>query len=81
VIFATLEEYLPLSDLLKIVVVCVGVAIISPAAAALVITGFETQANAHQAGGSRLAGDLRIALGVAVIAVMIAVGIYALINA
>ena len=76
--FASLEEYLPLGDLLRILVVCVGVAVIAPSAAALVITGFEAQANAHQAGGNRLRGDLRIAVGVAMLAAMIAVGIYAL---
>jgi hypothetical protein len=76
--FASLEEYLPLGDLLRILVVCVSVAVIAPSAAALVITGFEAQANAHQAGRNRLPGDLRIAIGVAVLAAMIAAGIYAL---
>jgi hypothetical protein len=78
--FANLDEYLPFDDLLKILVVCVSVAVIAPSAAALVITGFETQATARQAGGSRLAGDLRIGLGVAVMVAMIAVGLYALVN-
>jgi hypothetical protein len=79
-IFASLHEYLPLDDLLKILVACVAVAVIAPSAAALVITGFESQANAHHSGQSRVRGDLRIALGVAVIAAMIAAGLYTLIN-
>jgi hypothetical protein len=78
VILASFQEYLPLDDLLKIVAVCIGVAVIAPCAAALVITGFEAQANAHAAGGKRLFGDLRIALGVLVLAALIGVGILAL---
>jgi hypothetical protein len=78
VILASFQEYLPLDDLLKIVAVCLGVAVIAPCAAALVITGFEVQENAHKAGKKRLFGDLRIALGVLVLAVLIGVGILAL---
>jgi hypothetical protein len=78
VIVASFQEYVPLGDLGKIVAVCVGVAVIAPSAAALVITGFEAQADAHEAGGSRLCGDLRIGLGIAVIVALVAVGIFAL---
>jgi hypothetical protein len=80
VIFASLHDYLPLDDLLKIVVACVAVAVIAPSAAALVITGFDAQATAHSSGRSRVGGDLRIVLGVAVVAAMIAVGLYTLIE-
>jgi hypothetical protein len=79
-IFASLHDYLPLDDLLKILIVCVGVAVLAPSAAALVITGFETQSNAHRSGQSRWAGDVRIALGVALVAAMVAAGLYTLIN-
>jgi hypothetical protein len=79
-IFASLHEYLPLDDLLKILIVCAGVAVVAPSAAALVITGFESQAQAQRAGQGRLAGDLRIALGVAIIAAMIVAGLYTLID-
>jgi hypothetical protein len=79
-IFASFQEYLPLDDLAKILAVCVAVAVIAPAAAALVITGFEAQATAHSAGQTRIRGDSRIALGVAIIAAMIIVGIYAMTN-
>jgi hypothetical protein len=79
--FASFQEYLPVDDLLKIVAVCVVVALVAPAAAALVITGFETQGGAHGAGGrSKLGGDARIAVGVLAIAAMIAAGIYAMAN-
>ena len=77
-IAASFQEYVPLGDLARIVAVCVGVAVIAPSAAALVITGFEAQARAHEAGGSRLRGDLRIGLGIAVIVALVAVGIVAL---
>ena len=79
-IFASLHDYLPLDELLKILIVCVGVAVIAPSAAALVITGFEAQDQAQRGGTSRIAGDLRIALGVAVLGAMILVGLYALVN-
>jgi hypothetical protein len=78
--FAGFQEYLPVEDLLKIIAVCVAVAVVAPSAAALVITGFEAQAGAHGDGRRRLNGDLRIAVGVVVIAVMIIAGIYAMTN-
>jgi len=80
VIIASFQDYLPVSDLLRIVAVCLAVAVAAPAAAALVITGFGAQASAEQEGRSRALGDLRIALGVVVIAAMIIVGLYAMSN-
>jgi hypothetical protein len=76
-IFASLHDYLPLDDLLKIVVACLAVAVIAPSAAGLVITGFEQQSNAQRAGGTRLIGEARIAIGVAIIAGLIVLGILA----
>ncbi|MDX6540044.1 MAG: hypothetical protein QOI71_1654 [Gaiellales bacterium] len=73
---ATFQDYVPLGDLARIVAVCVGVAVIAPSAAALVITGLEAQAD----GAGRLRGDIRIALGVAAIVALVAIGILALIN-
>jgi hypothetical protein len=75
---AAFQDYLPLDDLGKIVAVCFGVAVISPAAAALVIRGFEAQSNAHGSGGSRIPGDLRIAIGVVTLVSLIVLGILAL---
>ena len=79
-IVAGFQEYLPVAELLRIVAVCAAVAIIAPSAAALVITGFEAQANARRAGRTRLPADFRIALGVAVLAALISAGLYALID-
>jgi heme/copper-type cytochrome/quinol oxidase subunit 2 len=78
VIIASFQDYLPVSDLLRIVAVCLAVAIVAPAAAALVITGFEAQASADESGRSRTSGDVRIALGVVVVVAMIIVGLYAM---
>jgi len=80
VIIASFQEYLPLDDLLRIVAVCIAVAVVAPTAAALVITGFEAQSNARHSGQTRMLGDLRIALGGAIIAALIFVGLYALID-
>jgi hypothetical protein len=76
-IFASLHDYLPLDDLFKILIACLAVAVIAPSGAALVITGFEKQADAHRAGGSRTGGDIRIVIGVAVILALIVLGILA----
>jgi hypothetical protein len=80
VIVASFQTYLPLEDLLRIVAVCLAVAVAAPTAAALVITGFEAQASAHESGRSRAPGDVRIAFGVAIIAAMVIVGLYAMSN-
>jgi hypothetical protein len=80
VILAAFKDYLPLDDFWKIVAVCLVVAVVSPVAAALVITGFEAQSKAHVAGGSRTPGDVRIALGVLALGVLIALGILALVK-
>ena len=79
-IVASFQHYLPLGDLARIVAVGAGVAVIAPAAAALVITGFEAQDEAHHANRTRVPGDLRIALGVMIIVVLVFLGIYALID-
>jgi hypothetical protein len=79
VIVASFQDYVPLGDLARIVAVCLAVAVIAPSAAALVITGFEAQATASATRGSRLRGDIRIALGVAVIVTLVTLGILALI--
>ena len=71
---ASLKDYLPLDDLLKIVVVCLVVAVIAPAAVSLAIAGLDRR--------SRHAGDVSgtalVVVGVAVIAALIGAGLYAL---
>jgi hypothetical protein len=77
-IAASLQAYLPLGELARIVAVCLGVSLIAPVAASLVITGLAAQASSRRQGEGSLAGDLRIALGVTVLVALIATGIYAL---
>jgi hypothetical protein len=77
-VIGSFQDYLPLNDLWKILVVCLAVAVVSPAAAALVIDGFEAQAKAQASGGGRTGGDLRIALGILILAALVAFGILAL---
>jgi hypothetical protein len=77
-VIGSFQDYLPLNDLWKILVVCLAVAVVSPAAAALVIDGFEAQAKAQASGGGRNGGDLRIALGILILAALVAFGILAL---
>ena len=79
-IVANFQHYLPLGDLARIVAVGAGVAVIAPTAAALVITGFEAKDDAHQGNRTRVPGDVRIALGILIIVVLVFLGIYALID-
>jgi hypothetical protein len=71
---ASLKDYLPLSDLLKIIVVCLVVAVIAPAAVSLAVAGLDRR--------SRHSGDVTgaafVVFGVAVIAALIGAGLYAL---
>jgi hypothetical protein len=76
-IFASLHDYLPLDDLVKILAACLAVAVIAPSGAALVITGFEAQSNAERLGQPRLPGDLRIGAGILLIGTLIVLGVLA----
>lgn len=71
---AAFNDYLPLSDLWKIVVVTLGIAVVAPAAAALAIGGFQAQAS------GRPVGVARVGAGVLVLAGLIAAGILELVN-
>jgi hypothetical protein len=73
-VIGALADYLPLADLAKIVVVCLVVAVIAPAAVSVAIAGLDRRAR-HQndAGGAAL-----VVLGVAVLAALIGAGLYAL---
>jgi hypothetical protein len=79
-IVASFQDYVPLADITKIIAVCLGVAVVAPTAAALVITGFEAQAVAGESGRSRALANTRIVLGVAIVVAMITIGLYAMSN-
>jgi hypothetical protein len=73
-VLASFSQYLPLDDLVKIVAVCLGVAVVAPAAVSVAIAGLDRRArHANDAGGTAL-----VALGIAVIAALIGAGLYAL---
>ena len=71
---ASLQDYLPLDDLVKIVVVCLVVAVVAPSAVSLAIAGLDRRAR-HT---GDVTGTVFVVLGVAAIAALIGAGLYAL---
>jgi hypothetical protein len=71
----SLHEYLPLSDLAKIVAVALVVALMAPAAVSVGIVGLDRR---HS--GAVGAGNAMVAAGVAVIVALVGIGIYALVH-
>jgi hypothetical protein len=69
VIVAALKDYLPLSDLWKIVVTCLLVAVVAPLAVSLAIIGDAKHRRAY------------VVLGVAIVLALIAAGLYTLFSA
>jgi hypothetical protein len=74
---AAFKDYLPLSDLAKIVVVALLVALIAPSAAAVSIAGLDRRARVHTHESS-LAADGLILVGLVVLFGLAAAGIYTL---
>jgi hypothetical protein len=79
-VIASLDQYLPLGDLGKIVLVCLFVAVVAPSAVSLGIVGLDRRARAVDHHSSRASGTLLIAVALAVLAALVAVGLYALVN-
>jgi hypothetical protein len=75
---ASLDEYLPLADLVKIVVVCLAVAVVAPAAVSVAIAGLDLRARQVEQRESGASGVALIVLGVAVVCALIGFGLYAL---
>ena len=71
---AAIQDYLPLDDLVKIVVVCLVVAVIAPAAVSLAVAGLDRRSS-HE---GDVPGTALVVAGVAVIAALIGAGLYAL---
>jgi hypothetical protein len=78
VILSSLSDYIPFGDLAKIVVVCLFVAVVAPSAVSISIVGLDRRAQATAGRSGTAAGTALIALGVAIIAALIALGLYAL---
>jgi hypothetical protein len=74
---ASFSEYLPLDDLVKILGVCLAVAVIAPSAATLAIVGHDRRTRAGASSG-RVSGLALILLGVGILAALVGFGIYVL---
>ena len=77
---ASLDQYLPLADLGKIVLVCLFVAVVAPTAVSVGIVGLDQRARAHARHTSAVTGTLLVVGSVAVLAALVAFGLYALVN-
>jgi hypothetical protein len=75
---ASLSQYLPLSDLAKIVLACLLVAVVAPTAVSVGIRGLDQRTRARETHGSGAVGTLLLVVAVAVLAALIGAGIYAL---
>jgi threonine/homoserine/homoserine lactone efflux protein len=73
---ASFSDYVPLSDLWRIVLVCLVVAVIAPTAAAVAINSYGAREGA--VAGRRVALDAGVAFGVLVLLALAGVGIYTL---
>jgi hypothetical protein len=71
----SLSAYLPVSDLVKILAVTLAVAVAAPSAASLAIVGLD-----RRAAGSTRVGDVLIGIGACVLLLLVAAGLYALVN-
>jgi uncharacterized membrane protein YidH (DUF202 family) len=77
-LIASLSDYLPLSDLAKIVAVCLLVAVVAPAAVALAIAGLDRSSGAGERRASPAGGLALVVVGVAILCALIGAGLYAL---
>jgi len=77
---ASLEQYLPLGDLGKIVAVCLVVAVVAPTAVSVGIVGLDRRARAGETHSSPVAGTLLLVVAVAILAALIGIGLYALVT-
>jgi hypothetical protein len=80
VTIASFQDYLPLGDLVKIIVVCLAVAIVAPTAAGVAIIGLDRRARAEARGASVARAQALTVVGLGVLAALVVAGIYALAN-
>jgi len=72
---ASISAYLPLADLVKILVVALTVAVVAPSAVSLAIAG-----DSRRRAGSIALGNSLISLGGLILLVLVMLGLYALID-
>jgi hypothetical protein len=70
-----ISTYLPAGDLAKIIAAVLIVAVIAPSAVSIAVVGLDRRATGSPQVGARL-----VALGVGVLAALVALGLYALVN-
>lgn len=75
---ASLQQYLPLDDLAKIILATIAVGVIAPAAVSVAIAGLDRRASSIKRHTSPVPGIALILVGVAVIAALIGAGLYTL---
>ena len=71
----SLSSYLPLSELIKIVAVTFTVAVVAPAAVSLAIVGLDRRTE-----GATGRGNVLVGIGAGVLVLLVASGLYALVN-
>jgi hypothetical protein len=71
----SLNDYLPLYELVRILAVTLTVAVAAPSAASLAIVGLDRRES-----GSMGVGNSLIALGAGILCLLVALGLYALVD-
>lgn len=69
------SEYLPLSDLLRILLVVLAVAVVAPSSASLAIVGLDRRERGETGSGTTM-----LAIGAGGLLVLVAIGLYALVS-
>jgi hypothetical protein len=69
------SDYVPVSDLVKIILVTLAVAIVAPSAVSLAVAGLD-----RRSAGDEGSGDVLVALGAGVLGLLVVVGIYAMVQ-
>jgi succinate dehydrogenase/fumarate reductase cytochrome b subunit len=77
-LIASLSDYLPLSDLAKIIAACLVVAVVAPAAVAIAIAGLDRRSGSGERRASPAGGLALVVVGVAILCALIGAGLYAL---
>lgn len=68
-------DYLPLSELAKILAVTLAVAVAAPSAASIAIVGLD-----RRSAGAVVRGNVLVGIGACVLVLLVAAGLYALIS-
>jgi hypothetical protein len=77
-ITASLSDYFPLADLLKILAVCLVVAVAAPSAVSIAIVGLDRRSHANGLSSNDGSALALIVLGVAILVALVGLGLYTL---